>query len=97
MSILIEQYDEEVEQDDEEIDQDDEGEESQNLARQAELEQGILDFCAEFPRAQSKIDGKFRRYGIPAVKESLKNLLGQKKLEITKKNNRKHYLSVSGE
>ena len=54
------------------------------------LGERILDYCAR-PRTLSKISGKFRRHGEPAVKAAIDSLVRQGRLRTTGKGSRKVY------
>ena len=53
----------------------------------------ILIYCAR-PRTLSKITGKFRRHGEPAVKAAIDSLVRQRRLRAVGKNSRKTYEAI---
>ena len=57
------------------------------------LAEDILDYCAR-PRALSKITGKFRRHGEPAVLAAIDSLVRQRRLRPVSKGNRKAYEAI---
>ena len=54
------------------------------------LAEDVLDYCAR-PRARSKITGKFRRHGEPAVLAAIDSLVRQRRLRPVSKGGRKAY------
>ena len=53
----------------------------------------VLAYCVR-PRTLSKISGKFRRHGEPAVKVAIDSLVRQRRLRTTGKGSRKTYEAV---
>ena len=57
------------------------------------LAEEIVAFCAR-PRPLSKISGKFRRHGEPAVKAAIVTLVKQRRLRPVTEGNRKAYVAA---
>ena len=57
------------------------------------LAEEVLAYCA-LPRTLSKLCGKFRRHGEPAVKAVIASLVRQRRLRMTGKGSRKTYEAI---
>ena len=57
------------------------------------LAEDVLDYCAR-PRPLSKITGKFRRHGEPAVLATIDSLVRQRRLRPVSKGSRKAYEAI---
>ena len=57
------------------------------------LSEEIWAYCAR-PRTLSKLSGKFRRHGEPAVKAAIESLIRQRRLRMVGKGSRKTYVAI---